>query len=177
GRSAVPGAVHRRGQGGDYVDPAGLPAVGSEPDGSGAPGFLAAQFPYAEGQRAHGRRALDRGIRMVDRKPAEPDHRQDPVAHAFAYADGREADQLGTALAPEDRVSATTAVLPNRAPMDPQLHEIYSKETSSHLAEIRDYLHKRMGQPAPHDLPESVYRAIHTLSGSSKMAEARHGIR
>jgi chemosensory pili system protein ChpA (sensor histidine kinase/response regulator) len=26
-------------------------------------------------------------------------------------------------------------------------------------------------------LPESVYRAIHTLSGSSKMAEARHGIR
>jgi chemosensory pili system protein ChpA (sensor histidine kinase/response regulator) len=63
------------------------------------------------------------------------------------------------------------------APMDPQLHEIYSKETSGHLAEIREYLSKRAGQPAPHDLPESVYRAIHTLSGSSKMAEARHGIR
>src|SRR6185312_17029754 len=63
------------------------------------------------------------------------------------------------------------------APMDPVLHDIYSKETSSHLAEIRDYLRKRTGQPAPHDLPESVYRAIHTLSGSSKMAEARHGIR
>ena len=63
-------------------------------------------------------------------------------------------------------------------PMDPQLHEIYSKETSSHLAEIREYLRKRAGQPAPaSDLPESVYRAIHTLSGSSKMAEARHGIR
>ena len=61
--------------------------------------------------------------------------------------------------------------------MDPQLHEIYSKEISSHLAEIRDYLRKRTGQPAPHELPESVYRAIHTLSGSSKMAEARHGIR
>ena len=61
--------------------------------------------------------------------------------------------------------------------MDPQLHEIYSKETSSHLAEIRNYLRKRMDQPAPHDLPEAVYRAIHTLSGSSKMAEARHGIR
>ena len=61
--------------------------------------------------------------------------------------------------------------------MDPALHEIYSKETSSHLAEIREYLRKRTGQPAPHDLPESVFRAIHTLSGSSKMAEARHGIR
>jgi chemosensory pili system protein ChpA (sensor histidine kinase/response regulator) len=61
--------------------------------------------------------------------------------------------------------------------MDPMLHEIYSKEASSHLTEIREYLRKRSGQLAPHDLPESVYRAIHTLSGSSKMAEARHGIR
>jgi chemosensory pili system protein ChpA (sensor histidine kinase/response regulator) len=68
---------------------------------------------------------------------------------------------------------------PSRPPpaMDPLLHDIYSKETSSHLAEIRRYLRKRDGQPAPHLLPEAVYRAIHTLSGSSKMAEARHGIR
>jgi chemosensory pili system protein ChpA (sensor histidine kinase/response regulator) len=114
------------------------------------------------------------------------------MARAFAYADGRDAEQLGAALAPEDRAAAgATGVLtspgmiteragpgPQIAPvMDPQLHEIFSKETSSHLAEIRDYLGKRVGQPAPHDLPESVYRAIHTLSGSSKMAEARHGIR
>jgi chemosensory pili system protein ChpA (sensor histidine kinase/response regulator) len=61
--------------------------------------------------------------------------------------------------------------------MDPALHEIYSKETANHLAEIRSYLQKRSGQIAPHELPENVYRAIHTLSGSSKMAEARHGIR
>jgi chemosensory pili system protein ChpA (sensor histidine kinase/response regulator) len=61
--------------------------------------------------------------------------------------------------------------------MDPVLHEIYSKEASSHLTEIREYLRKRSAQLAPHDLPEAVYRAIHTLSGSSKMAEARHGIR
>ncbi len=68
--------------------------------------------------------------------------------------------------------------VPDRAPiMDPLLHDIYSKETSSHLAEIRDYLRKRSGQPAPHHLSEAVYRAVHTLSGSSKMAEARHGIR
>jgi chemosensory pili system protein ChpA (sensor histidine kinase/response regulator) len=103
------------------------------------------------------------------------------MSRAFAYADGREAEQLGAAMAPEDRAdagaSAALAVPMPPAPMDPQLHEIYSKETSSHVAEIRDYLRKRSGQPAPHDLPESVYRAIHTLSGSSKMAEARHGIR
>ncbi|MGD0503735.1 MAG: Hpt domain-containing protein [Steroidobacteraceae bacterium] len=150
------------------------------------------------------------------------------MSRAFAYADGREAEQLGAAMAPEDRADAgasgvlavpiptwpdagaahagaahagaaraadevptpapaeaapagtaagTRVETPAAAPMDPQLHEIYSKETSNHLAEIRDYLRKRSGQPAPHDLPESVYRAIHTLSGSSKMAEARHGIR
>ncbi len=95
------------------------------------------------------------------------------MTRAFAYADGREAEQAGAALAPEDRAAERE----RPALMDPQLHEIYSKETSSHLTEIRDYVRKRTGQPAPHDLPESVYRAIHTLSGSSKMAEARHGIR
>jgi chemosensory pili system protein ChpA (sensor histidine kinase/response regulator) len=129
--------------------------------------------------------------------------RQNPVAtealmaRAFAYADGREADQGTATLAQEDRGTATglalaaaetdvapqpPAVSPPRAAaappsMDPMLRDIYSKETSSHLTEIREYLRKRSGQPAPHDLPESVYRAIHTLSGSSKMAEARHGIR
>jgi chemosensory pili system protein ChpA (sensor histidine kinase/response regulator) len=76
----------------------------------------------------------------------------------------------GDALSAQD----STAEKPS---MDPLLHDIYSKETSSHLAEIREYLQKRSGQSAPHHLPESVYRAIHTLSGSSKMAEARHGIR
>ena len=113
------------------------------------------------------------------------------MARAFAYADGREADQGTVTMAQEDRGTATAlavpaaaagaAAAPEPAPavpaMDPVLHDIYSKETSSHLTEIREYLRKRTGQPAPHDLPESVYRAIHTLSGSSKMAEARHGIR
>jgi chemosensory pili system protein ChpA (sensor histidine kinase/response regulator) len=113
------------------------------------------------------------------------------MARAFAYADGREADQGTVTLAPEDRAPAPAEPAASASPapasaapaaaapaaMDPMLHDIYSKETSSHLTEIREYLRKRTGQPAPHDLPESVYRAIHTLSGSSKMAEARHGIR
>jgi chemosensory pili system protein ChpA (sensor histidine kinase/response regulator) len=108
------------------------------------------------------------------------------MARAFAYADGRETDQGPVGTTPEDRGNSISLVVPAAAaepavaappPMDPMLHDIYSKETSSHLTEIREYLSKRTGQPAPHDLPEPVYRAIHTLSGSSKMAEARHGIR
>ena len=84
----------------------------------------------------------------------------------------------------DDPVPTQTVVaVPEEAPppkgptMDPALHEIYSKETSAHLAEIREYLRKRSQQPAPHVLTEAVFRAVHTLSGSSKMAEARHGIR
>jgi chemosensory pili system protein ChpA (sensor histidine kinase/response regulator) len=109
------------------------------------------------------------------------------MSRAFAFADGRDPEQAKAHVAPEDRAgsdanSATTSwggvtAVPLKPAMDPALHEIYSKETSSHLAEIREYLQKRSEQPAPHELPESVYRAIHTLSGSSKMAEARHGIR
>jgi len=108
------------------------------------------------------------------------------MTRAFAYADGRDPEQTKVHIAPEDRAgsdanSATTSwggatAVPKPA-MDATLHDIYAKETSSHLTEIREYLRKRSGQPAPHELPESVYRAIHTLSGSSKMAEARHGIR
>jgi chemosensory pili system protein ChpA (sensor histidine kinase/response regulator) len=109
------------------------------------------------------------------------------MSRAFAFADGRDPEQAKASVAPEDRAgsdanSAATSwggvtLAAQKPSMDPALHEIYSKETSSHLAEIREYLRKRADQPAPHELPETVYRAIHTLSGSSKMAEARHGIR
>jgi len=78
---------------------------------------------------------------------------------------------------PTIAVAPPEAAKPAPAAMDPMLHDIYSKETANHLAEIREYLRRRSGQLGPHDLPESVYRAVHTLSGSSKMAEARHGIR
>src|ERR1035438_2536417 len=103
-------------------------------------------------------------LRRLWRRP--PAQRPPPRGAAAAPAGGAPA---GAALVAE--------VAAKPAPMDPVLHDIYSKETANHLEEIRAYLRKRGGQPAPHDLPESVYRAIHTLSGSSKMSEARHGIR
>jgi chemosensory pili system protein ChpA (sensor histidine kinase/response regulator) len=126
-------------------------------------------------------------------RPAQPPV-EDIMARAYALADGRQADQTFVPLTAEERGETATSFgsavfgapavpAPPPAPpeakpgMDPVLHEIYSKETANHVAEIRSYLLKRSGQIAPHELPESVYRAIHTLSGSSKMAEARHGIR
>ncbi len=121
------------------------------------------------------------------------------MTRAFAYADGRDPEQAKVHVAPEDRTgsdasSATTswAGTPRRPrgrprrpfprrhkgrPWTPRCTTSTARKPRVILTEIREYLRKRSGQPAPHDLPESVYRAIHTLSGSSKMAEARHGIR
>src|SRR5581483_6665790 len=60
---------------------------------------------------------------------------------------------------------------------DDVLRDIYARETGTHVATVRAYLQRESGLPEPHAIPEEVYRACHTLSGSSKMAQARHGIR
>ncbi len=74
---------------------------------------------------------------------------------------------------------ATDVTLPGifEATADGQLRDIYARETSSHVATVRRWLVREQPHPAPHVLIEEVYRACHTLAGSSKMAEARHGIR
>jgi chemosensory pili system protein ChpA (sensor histidine kinase/response regulator) len=61
--------------------------------------------------------------------------------------------------------------------LDDVLREIYARETNTHIATVRAYLERESGLAEPHVLPEDVYRACHTLSGSSKMAQARHGTR
>jgi chemosensory pili system protein ChpA (sensor histidine kinase/response regulator) len=108
--------------------------------------------------------------------PADP-AAQSPDPATVPPASVPQADSAADSAAANDDAPEPPAVDLSVSAMDPLLHDIYSKETSSHVAEIRAYLRKRSEQPAPHLLPESTYRAIHTLSGSSKMAEARHGIR
>src|ERR1700722_2446740 len=108
---------------------------------------------------------------------AADDFAESPVAAAAPDPSASLTLSADTAAADGGSDVSQAPAVDDKPGMDPLLHDIYSKETSSHLAEIREYLQKRSGQPAPHHLPESVYRAIHTLSGSSKMAEARHGIR
>jgi chemosensory pili system protein ChpA (sensor histidine kinase/response regulator) len=60
---------------------------------------------------------------------------------------------------------------------DDVLRDIYARETNAHVAAVRAYLKREASVSEPHAIPEDVYRACHTLSGSSKMAQARHGIR
>jgi chemosensory pili system protein ChpA (sensor histidine kinase/response regulator) len=74
------------------------------------------------------------------------------------------------------RAAAAGAAAPQALP-DDTLRDIYARETAAHVATVRNWLAREAQLPEPHALPEEVYRACHTLSGSSKMAQARHGIR
>ena len=80
------------------------------------------------------------------------------------------------AQAPAPPPPAAAAPPPAAIP-DDTLRDIYARETATHVATVRAYLAREGQLPGPHALPEEVYRACHTLSGSSKMAQARHGIR
>jgi chemotaxis protein histidine kinase CheA/CheY-like chemotaxis protein len=104
-------------------------------------------------------------------------------------ASGAPASGAGASGAPQAEVppvgEAPTAPPPSQAAaapgqpagLDDVLREIYARETNTHITTVRAYLDREAGLPEPHALPEDVYRACHTLSGSSKMAQARHGIR
>ena len=142
--------------------------------------LMSRAFAYADGRDPEQSKAP---VAPEDRAPTEQNAAPSWATESAVHTTHVSTEFASTAFAStafaatEVAPIAPLAELSSPAPMDSTLHEIYSKETSSHLSEIREYLKKRSGQPAPHDLPESVFRAVHTLSGSSKMAEARHGIR
>ena len=63
------------------------------------------------------------------------------------------------------------------APMDPTLHDIYSKETAGHLAIIREFIEACEQASPPYTVTEDLHRSCHTLSGTAKTAGARQGIK
>jgi chemosensory pili system protein ChpA (sensor histidine kinase/response regulator) len=91
-----------------------------------------------------------------------------PASHASPPAAPTASPPAAAAAAPETAKPAG---------LDDALREIYTRETNTHIATVRAYLDREIGLAEPHLLPEDVYRACHTLSGSSKMAQARHGTR
>jgi chemosensory pili system protein ChpA (sensor histidine kinase/response regulator) len=92
------------------------------------------------------------------------------------------APEPAVAQAPSMTVVAPAADEPEILPPafaqdDPALREIYARETASHIAAVRGWIAREQKHSAPHVLPEEIFRACHTLLGSSTMAEARHGMR
>ncbi len=88
----------------------------------------------------------------------------------------RQEDITAAVPALSDTTEAPTVIVEAKSP-DMLLREIFARETAGHVATVRAWLARERTHAAPHLLPEEVYRACHTLCGSSKMAEARHGIR
>jgi len=143
--------------------------------------------------------ALPQLIAHLDGGPAPTVDTNAIVTRAHALAAGREAP--GAEAAAEDTQSTSAVQAAAQEPAagsraeervisapasepaavqterDDALREIYVRETTAHVATVRAFLSRAAGMPEPHELPEDVYRACHTLSGSSKAAEARHGIR
>jgi chemosensory pili system protein ChpA (sensor histidine kinase/response regulator) len=76
-------------------------------------------------------------------------------------------------LGPEELASSQ----PPAAVVDPVLQDIFRKETAGHVAAVREYIERRAREPAPHPVTETLYRACHTLSGISKTAGVRQGIK
>jgi chemosensory pili system protein ChpA (sensor histidine kinase/response regulator) len=81
------------------------------------------------------------------------------------------------AVAPVAPTPAAAPRVPEPPEPDAALREIYARETASHVSIVRAWMARERRVGGPHVLPEEVYRACHTLVGSSTMAEARHGIR
>ena len=140
-------------------------------------------------RHGHQRPALERGrtrrpgLRRIARRGARtPDGPADPSGAARRAAPARRARAAASVPHAAGAAPARGAVLAGgtaqpAVPPDDTLRDIYARETAAHIATVRAFLARESTLPEPHALTEDVYRACHTLSGSSKMAQARHGIR
>ncbi len=97
-------------------------------------------------------------------------------AEAFANDDPAAAAMLAEIAPPE---TATPQPAPEdttgRERMDPVLREIFLKETRGHVETVRSFLAEADAAAAPLRPSEQLYRACHTLLGSSRMAELASG--
>ncbi len=142
-------------------------------------------------------------VDALESRTAPPPHSAALInrAHALASRRGGGADLPGTSsvAAPTDAsAAAPTPALDEEevdsdaetgislaltpAPIEStsggmQLRDIYSRETASHIAAVRAFIKRERGRVAPHAVTEDVYRACHTLAGSSRMAEVHQGVR
>jgi chemosensory pili system protein ChpA (sensor histidine kinase/response regulator) len=98
--------------------------------------------------------------------PAEPEVETMTVVEDWSLDDAESGGESIVLSSPEEEPSA-----------DLQLREIYSRETQVNIDAVQRYVNAEKSKSAPHSVSEEAYRACHTLSGSSRMAEARHGIR
>ncbi len=140
-----------------------------EPAAEG-PAAAAPEFPPFEAPVAQEPEALH-----IEVEP-QPADLEIPVAEATDEP-AAALEELPVSGAAREEEAPAPAVEAAQSGPDEVLRDIYTRETGTHVATVRAYLAREERKPEPHPIPEDVYRACHTLSGSSKMAQARHGIR
>jgi chemosensory pili system protein ChpA (sensor histidine kinase/response regulator) len=90
------------------------------------------------------------------------------VVHLPPSGTGTPPTPLAATLGPDDATLLAPSL--STAPaMDPVLLDILSREVAVHLGTIRDFV-ARAGDAVYQPLPESIFRACHTLHGSLTMA-------
>jgi len=95
------------------------------------------------------------------------------MARANAFAQGDPNASVLTISTPKaEQIEDEVAALE----MDPVLLDIFSKETAGHLKVIGDYLEACKGFRPPFQVSDKLYRACHTLHGSSNMANVDRGV-
>jgi chemosensory pili system protein ChpA (sensor histidine kinase/response regulator) len=144
-------------------------------------GIAARAHALATGRQPTGsvRRAVTE-VRVAEAPAAAAPDLQPDLSNGIDFelpAPTEEAPSAAHAAAAPEAAAEPPASAAEPAPMDEALREIYTRETGAHVATIRSYLQRESLGGEPHLLPEDVYRACHTLAGSSKMAQARHGVR
>ena len=77
------------------------------------------------------------------------------------------ADELDTEI--EEAFSASDDIFDDEAP-DTVLYELFVKETEQHLATVQDFIDVASMSAEPVLVSDDLYRALHTLKGSAKMA-------
>jgi len=95
------------------------------------------------------------------------------MARANAFAEGDPNAAVLTMAKPE---AAVTDDAETGLEMDPVLHDIFSKETTGHLAVITGYVYACEGHQPPFDVTDKLHRACHTLHGSANMANVERGV-
>ena len=144
-------------------------------------GIAARAHALATGRQPTGsvRRAVTE-VRVEEAPAAAAPYPQPDLSNGIDFelpAPTEEASSAAPVAAASQAAAEPPASAAPPAPMDEALREIYTRETGAHVATIRSYLQRESLGGEPHLLPEDVYRACHTLAGSSKMAQARHGVR
>jgi len=153
---------------------AALPQLVSQLDSGAAAGAEVLSISSRAHALAAGRQA---GAGRAAAETAEEEG-ESPTQTFTATAAGRTAAPAAAPPpAPKPQAPPAAAAAAKPSIPDDTLRDIYARETAAHVATVRAFLAREAQLPEPHALPEEVYRACHTLSGSSKMAQARHGIR